>query len=129
MLLLSSKPYYIVPASCPEGINIYSGSNSIFTDATSYSFFSYSLFFSVIGDLAFGSPFGMIEKDGADIVAITTESGDVIHSAAVQILNERGEFSATQGALPVWVRPYTKYYDPWFARGGKSVTNLAGVSL
>lgn len=71
----------------------------------------------------------MIARDGADIVAITTESGDIIHSAAVQILNERGEFSATQGALPVWVRPYTKYYDPWFARGGKSVANLAGVGF
>lgn len=70
----------------------------------------------------------MIERDAADIVAITTESGDIIHAPAVQILNERGEFSATQGALPVWIRPYTKYMDPWFARGQSSVTNLAGVS-
>lgn len=46
--------------------------------------------------------------DAADIVAITTESGEVIHAAAVRILNERGEFSATQGSLPPWIRPYTK---------------------
>lgn len=49
--------------------------------------------FDVIGDLAFGSPFGMLERDAADMVAITTESGKVIYAPAVKILNERGEFS------------------------------------
>lgn len=70
----------------------------------------------------------MLERDAADIVAITTESGAIIHAPAVRILNERGEFSATQGALPPWVRPYTKYIDPWFARGLSSVKNLAGIA-
>jgi benzoate 4-monooxygenase len=70
----------------------------------------------------------MLDRDAADIVAITTESGEIIHAPAVKILNERGEFSATQGALAPWVRPYTKYIDPWFARGLSSVNNLAGVS-
>jgi benzoate 4-monooxygenase len=70
----------------------------------------------------------MLERDAADIVAITTDSGAIIHAAAVKILNERGEFSATQGALPPYIRPYTKYFDPWFARGQASVNNLAGVS-
>lgn len=87
-----------------------------------------ALAFDVIGDLAFGSPFGMLDRDAADIVAITTESGEVIHAAAVRILNERGEFSATQGSLPPWIRPYTKYLDPWFARGQASVNNLAGIA-
>ncbi|KAL8281106.1 hypothetical protein RQP46_006464 [Phenoliferia psychrophenolica] len=87
-----------------------------------------ALAFDVIGDLAFGSTFGMLERDAADIVAITTESGEVIHAPAVKILNERGEFSATQGSLPIWIRPYTKYLDPWFARGQSSVTNLAGIA-
>lgn len=82
---------------------------------------------SVIGDLAFGSTFGMLEHDAKDVVAITTTTGEVIHAPAVKILNERGEFSATQGSLPPWIRPYTKYLDPWFARGQSSVTNLAGV--
>ncbi|KAK4702902.1 benzoate 4-monooxygenase, partial [Phenoliferia sp. Uapishka_3] len=87
-----------------------------------------ALAFDVIGDLAFGSPFGMLDHDAADLVAITGENGEIIHAPAVKILNERGEFSATQGSLPPWVRPYTKYIDPWFARGQSSVTNLAGIA-
>lgn len=87
-----------------------------------------ALAFDTIGDLAFGSTFGMLERDAADIVAITTESGAIIHAPAVKILNERGEFSATQGALPPWIRPYTKHIDPWFARGQASVSNLAGIA-
>ena len=30
----------------------------------------------------------------------------------VQILNERGEYSATQGCLPPWIRPYLPIVDP-----------------
>lgn len=88
-----------------------------------------ALAFDIIGDLAFGTPFNMLERDAADVVAITTESGQVRHAAAVKILNERGEFSSTQGALPLWIRPYTKYYDPWFARGFASVQALAGIAV
>lgn len=40
-----------------------------------------ALAFDIIGDLAFGSTFGMLERDAADIVAITQEDGTVIHSA------------------------------------------------
>lgn len=45
------------------------------------------LFGSIIGDLAFGSTFGMLERDAADIVAITTESGEVIHSGSSSLLS------------------------------------------
>jgi benzoate 4-monooxygenase len=58
-------------------------------------------------DLAFGAPFGMIERE-ADVALVENELGQVQSLSAVQILNERGEYSATQGVLPVWVRPYTK---------------------
>lgn len=70
----------------------------------------------------------MLERDAADVVAITQEDGKVIHAPAVKILNERGEFSSTQGSLPVWIRGYTRYIDPWFARGLASVKNLAGIA-
>lgn len=70
----------------------------------------------------------MLERDGADIVAITKEDGTVIHAAAVQILNERGEYSATLGCLPPWIRPMMKHIDPWFARGLASVNNLTGIA-
>jgi len=70
-----------------------------------------ALAFDIIGDLAFGSPFGMLERDAADIVTITKEDGTVIHAGGVQILNERGEYSATLGCLPPWIRPYMKVSD------------------
>ncbi|POW16448.1 hypothetical protein PSTT_01320 [Puccinia striiformis] len=56
------------------------------------------LAFDIIGDLAFGERFGMIER-GADIAGVEKE-GEVLYLPAIQILNERGEFSATQGSLP-----------------------------
>ncbi|BGP40305.1 hypothetical protein JCM10450v2_004286 [Rhodotorula kratochvilovae] len=87
-----------------------------------------ALAFDIIGDLAFGAPFNMIERDGADTVAITKEDGSVIYAGGVQILNERGEYSATLGNLPPWIRPYMKYVDPWYARGLASVNNLTGIA-
>ncbi|GAA6034087.1 hypothetical protein JCM8097_000688 [Rhodosporidiobolus ruineniae] len=87
-----------------------------------------ALAFDIIGDLAFGAPFDMLERDGADVVTITKEDGSVIHAPAVQILNERGEYSATLGCLPPWIRPYMKHIDPWYARGLASVNNLTGIA-
>ncbi|GAA5833517.1 hypothetical protein JCM9279_001548 [Rhodotorula babjevae] len=87
-----------------------------------------ALAFDIIGDLAFGAPFDMIERDGADTVAITREDGTIFYAGGVQILNERGEYSATLGCLPPWIRPYMKYVDPWYARGLKSVNNLTGIA-
>ncbi|KAI7944773.1 hypothetical protein MJO28_010468 [Puccinia striiformis f. sp. tritici] len=84
------------------------------------------LAFDIIGDLAFGERFGMIER-GADIAGVEKE-GEVLYLPAIQILNERGEFSATQGSLPAGLRPYMKYIDPWFSRGAASVKNLTGIA-
>jgi benzoate 4-monooxygenase len=77
------------------------------------------------GDLAFGERFGMIER-GADIAKVEKE-GETLYLPAIRILNERGEFSATQGSLPAVLRPYIEYIDPWFSRGAASVQNLTGV--
>lgn len=87
-----------------------------------------ALAFDIIGDLAFGAPFGMIDRDAADTVPITREDGSVFYAPAVQILNMRGEYSATLGCLPEWIRPYMKYVDPWFARGLDAVNNLTGIA-
>ncbi|KAH8113979.1 cytochrome P450 monooxygenase pc-bph [Phellopilus nigrolimitatus] len=74
------------------------------------------LAFDIIGDLAFGSPFGMIQagKDAAPVAkdtkaAIAGYGGGaagagaapaVTELAAVQVLNDRGEYSAAMGVLP-----------------------------
>lgn len=57
------------------------------------NWFNY-LAFDVIGDLAFGAPFGMIEK-GADIAEIRmTADAKPTYAPAIEVLNRRGEVSA-----------------------------------
>jgi benzoate 4-monooxygenase len=93
------------------------------------------------GDLAFGSPFGMIAaaKDSAP-VAKSHEQGlaaygqdaskcETVAIPAIKILNDRGEYSAAMGVLPPWLRPIVKRYIPWYSRGSAAVKNLAGLSV
>lgn len=54
---------------------------------------------------------------------------EVIHIPAVQILNDRGEFSASMGVLPPWMRPYVKRFIPWYSKGDQAVKNLAGLAI
>ncbi|KAL6862627.1 hypothetical protein ACO1O0_002864 [Amphichorda felina] len=87
------------------------------------------LAFDVIGDLAFGSPFGMLAA-GADVAEVR-ESPDSppIFAPAVEILNRRGEVSATLGCLPE-LKPYARWLpDPFFSKGLEAVSNLAGIAI
>lgn len=65
------------------------------------------LAFDVIGDLAFGAPFGMVEKE-ADMAPIELQNGSFIYVPAVTILNERGEYSNCLGVMQPWLRPYAR---------------------
>lgn len=96
------------------------------------------LAFDIIGDLAFGNPFGMLEKcmDAAP-VAVSQEIAmegfgstkcEVTYIPAVQILNDRGNFSASLGVLPPWLRPLAKKL-PWFSKGQLAVKRLAGIAV
>ncbi|KAI9508525.1 cytochrome P450 monooxygenase pc-bph [Russula earlei] len=99
------------------------------------------LAFDIIGDLAFGSPFGMIAaaKDSAP-VAKSHEQGlsvygqdiskcETVSIPAIKILNDRGEYSASMGVLPPWLRPIVKRYVPWYNRGSDAVQKLAGLAV
>lgn len=104
------------------------------------------LAFDIIGDLAFGSPFGMIKaaKDAAPVAVdqreaiasygkegtneVEKHACAVVEVPAVQILNDRGEYSASMGVLPPWCRPLVKRI-PWYAKGNKAVKNLAGLAV
>jgi len=48
---------------------------------------------------------------------------------AVQIINDRGDFSASLGVLPPWWRPLVKKYIPWYRNGAGAVKNLAGIAV
>ncbi|KAH7040239.1 benzoate 4-monooxygenase [Microdochium trichocladiopsis] len=85
--------------------------------------------FDTIGDLAFGSPFGML-KAGADMAEVRmTKDSDPIYAPAVEILNRRGEVSATLGAYPA-LKPWCHLLpDPFFSQGVAAVKNLAGIAI
>jgi benzoate 4-monooxygenase len=75
--------------------------------------------------------FGMLEK-GYDEADVEFEDADgnktVTKCSAIQIINERGEYSATLGLTPVWMRPYIAKL-PWFSNRLKSVKKLTGIAL
>lgn len=92
------------------------------------NWFNY-LAFDVIGDLAFGSPFGML-RAGADVAEVRdSPDSPPIFAPAVEILNRRGEVSATLGCLPQ-LKPYARWLpDPFFRQGLNAVNNLAGIAI
>ena len=64
-----------------------------FCDVDALHWYNY-LAFDVIGDLAFGAPFGMLEK-GADVAEVReTPESKPRYAPAVEVLNRRGEVSA-----------------------------------
>ncbi|KAM7185364.1 Cytochrome P450 [Naviculisporaceae sp. PSN 640] len=92
------------------------------------NWFNY-LAFDVIGDLAFGSPFGMLSS-GADMAEVrASPDSEPIYASAIEILNRRGEVSATIGIHPA-IKPFAKYLpDPFFSQGLAAVENLAGIAI
>ncbi|KAK4186991.1 cytochrome P450 [Podospora australis] len=92
------------------------------------NWFNY-LAFDVIGDLAFGAPFGMLSS-GADMAEVrASPDSPPTYLSAIEILNRRGEVSAALGILPA-LKPYAKYFpDPFFTQGLTAVENLAGMAI
>ncbi|OCK76265.1 cytochrome P450 3A3 [Lepidopterella palustris CBS 459.81] len=87
------------------------------------------LAFDIIGDLAFGAPFGML-KEGKDVaeVRLTADSPPTF-APAIEVLNRRGEVSGTIGCLPQ-LKPYAKHLpDPFFSQGMQAIENLAGIAV
>jgi len=110
----------------------------------SLHWFNYTAF-DIIGDLAFGAPFGMLEN-GKDIAEVVLEPGaKPTYAPAIEVLNRRGEVSGTLGCYP-YIKPWAKYLpDPFFSskcypsniypkpltnltEGIEAVQNLAGIA-
>jgi len=87
------------------------------------------LAFDIIGDLAFGAPFGMLERE-RDVAEIRKSPDAPPQMApAIQVLNRRGEVSGALGCLPQ-LKPYARYLpDPFFSQGAEAVENLAGIAI
>lgn len=80
----------------------------------SLNWFNYTAF-DIIGDLAFGAPFGMLEH-GRDIAEVrASPDAPPTFAPAIEVLNRRGEVSGTLGCYPA-LKPYAKYLpDPFFS--------------
>ncbi|ETS85264.1 hypothetical protein PFICI_03289 [Pestalotiopsis fici W106-1] len=86
------------------------------------------LAFDIIGDLAFGAPFGMVQR-GRDECESTRPGQAVTYVPGAETLNRRGEVSSTLGLLPA-IRPWAKYLpDPFFRKGLQSVADLHGIAV
>lgn len=86
------------------------------------------LAFDVIGDLAFGAPFGMVSKGRDECESQVYPDGPMHVTTGAETLNRRGEVSSTLGLLPA-LRPFAKYLpDPFFTKGLQSVRNLHGIA-
>ncbi|KAK0244643.1 cytochrome P450 monooxygenase [Armillaria nabsnona] len=99
------------------------------------------LAFDIIGDLAFGAPFGMImaAKDSAQVPedpnTVMGSYGKVgakyatKEIPAIKTLSGPSEtFLVTLGAVPGWWRPLLKR-TPWFWQGGKDFHALMGMAI
>ena len=99
------------------------------------------LAFDIIGDLAFGSPFGMLKaaKDIApvarsqdDAMAAYGDEGskiDIEYFPAVRILNERSHYAPSVGVLPLWVRAVLGTFHPWYRKGTVASGNFNGLAI
>ncbi|KAF7195849.1 Benzoate 4-monooxygenase [Pseudocercospora fuligena] len=84
--------------------------------------------FDIIGDLAFGAPFGMVDKGRDECEAQLEAHGPIVLAPGAETLNRRGEVSSTLG-LMLPLKPYAKYLpDPFFSKGLQSVKNLHGIA-
>jgi benzoate 4-monooxygenase len=99
-----------------------------FASIDALNWFNY-LAFDIIGDLAFGAPFGMLAK-GKDVAEVRkTADSPPTYAPAIEVLNRRGEVSGALGCLPS-LKPYAKYLpDAFFSKGLEAVQNLAGIAI
>ena len=101
------------------------------------------LAFDIIGDLAFGAPFGMLEaakdiaiapKHHGNHKAIINSYGEqevgseVIGIPAAQILTARSEYSMCIGVLPPYCRPFVSQL-PGYRYGKECAKDMAGISI
>lgn len=83
--------------------------------------------FDIIGHLAFGKAFGMVEK-GRDECVSQQSDGSVTRIAGAETLNRRGEVAATLGWMPA-LRPFAKFLpDSFFSRGLQFIKDLHGIA-
>ena len=54
---------------------------------------------------------------------------DIEYFPAARILNERGDYVASLGVLPMWARTFLGKFHPWYRKGGIALENLNGLAI
>ncbi|POS82623.1 hypothetical protein EPUL_006134, partial [Erysiphe pulchra] len=87
------------------------------------------LAFDIIGDLTYGKSFDLL-KTGQDIVETRNTPDDPpTYQPVVEVLNRRGDVSATLGCFPQLLK-FAKYLpDPFFTKGLTAVNHLNGIAV
>lgn len=98
------------------------------------------LAFDIVGDLAFGEPFGMLTV-AKDIAKVPKDQKSVMESygkelsedqlislPVISLFNNRGEFNLTMSATPLRWRPLVRRI-PSLAKGSKDVKTVAGIGI
>ena len=73
-----------------------------------------------------------VAKSQDDTMAAYGNEGanvDIEYFPAIQILNERGDYAASMGVLPPWVRPLLRKIHPWYRSGSVASGNLIGLAV
>lgn len=94
----------------------------------------------VIGDLAFGAPFGMIDKVQDRAIMATSQkaavasfdtkdvSFTVTEVPPVQLMRSRAEFASASAVWPLWFRRYLIHL-PWYSPRFRAMENMATVAV
>jgi len=98
------------------------------------------LAFDIIGDLAFGEPFGMLST-AKDVALVPKDQDsmlnaygkeatqdDTISIPVINLFNSRGEFNLTMGAIPPCWRPLARKL-PSFSQGSESAKIVPGIAI
>ncbi|KAI0070810.1 cytochrome P450 monooxygenase [Panus rudis PR-1116 ss-1] len=96
--------------------------------------------FDIIGDLAFGSGFGMVERgtDGIQVAHSSEAAMDSYgdkeanleheHISAVDSIVVRGEYTTATANLPKWFRPFVLIH-PWYRAGHEAAMRVAKMAV
>lgn len=102
--------------------------NSKFARFDCLPWFAY-LTFDTIGDLAFGSPFGMLKNGQDTIEYMDYPGGPSKYMHAVDALSRRGEAFAVLGCLPFLKKIGHLLPDSFLRNGVRSGSQVAGIAI
>ena len=73
-----------------------------------------------------------VARSQHDAIAAYGDGGariDIEYFPAARILNERGDYAASVGVLPMWARTFLGNFHPWYRKGNIALGKLNGLAI